>query len=327
MSSPLVSVNMITYNHAPFIAQAIEGVLSQLTNFKFELLIGEDCSTDGTQSIVMDYAHRYPDFIRVVTSDTNVGMTKNHSRTISASTSKYLAFCEGDDFWQRTDKLQLQVDYLEDHPECGLVYSDLDWYYVESKKTIRNFLTVIGKEKLCFPNIEDIVLKKVDIRTCTALVRRDLMAQIIKADPFLHGSGHFKMGDTQLWAEMSLMSELHCIDDSLATYRIQAESATQSEDKVKLMRFWISDSEMYLYLCKKHNLPEYIKNIYQAKWTRTSLQLACYSHDKKLANYIKEKNPHFDFKDWIWYWGACNTLSRFVIISLKKCLGLTIFIK
>lgn len=76
MPEPLVSVKMITYNHAPYIAQAIEGVLMQKTNFLFELVIGEDCSTDGTREIVFEYQKKYPDIIRVITSEHNVGVKK-----------------------------------------------------------------------------------------------------------------------------------------------------------------------------------------------------------------------------------------------------------
>ncbi len=77
MTQPLVSISMLTYNHAPFIAQAIEGVLQQQTNFPFELVIGEDCSTDNTREIVYEYHKKHPDIIRVITSDKNIGETRN----------------------------------------------------------------------------------------------------------------------------------------------------------------------------------------------------------------------------------------------------------
>src|SRR5512137_2891725 len=112
MSEPLVSVSMLTYNHAPYIAQAIEGVLRQKTNFAFELVIGEDCSTDGTREIVLAYAAEFPRVIRVITSERNVGSTKNSWRTFRACVGKYIAWCEGDDYWHDMGKLQLQFDYL-----------------------------------------------------------------------------------------------------------------------------------------------------------------------------------------------------------------------
>src|ERR1700690_2758382 len=113
MKEPLVSVKMITYNHAPYITRAIEGVLQQKTTFPFELIIGEDCSTDGTREIVFAYQKKYPDIIRVITSDKNVGMNINGLRTIKAGKGKYIALCEGDDYWHNPEKLQKKVDFLK----------------------------------------------------------------------------------------------------------------------------------------------------------------------------------------------------------------------
>ncbi len=92
MPAPLVSVKMVTYNHAPFIAQAIEGVLQQKTKFPFELVIGEDCSTDGTRELVFEYQKKHPDIIRVVTSDENVGMKKNGLARFSGLSGKVHCF-------------------------------------------------------------------------------------------------------------------------------------------------------------------------------------------------------------------------------------------
>jgi len=103
---PMVSVVCITYNHGRFIREAIESFLMQETNFKVEILIGEDCSTDGTREIVFDYKKKYPDLIRVITSDPNVGMKANGFRTLNAARGKYIALFEGDDYWEDPYKLE-----------------------------------------------------------------------------------------------------------------------------------------------------------------------------------------------------------------------------
>lgn len=118
--NPLVSVHMITYNHEKFIAQAIEGVLMQRTNFPFELIIGEDCSTDRTREIVVDYANRHPDIVRPILHDNNVGMMRNMKICLQACSGKYTAICEGDDYWIDPLKLQKQVDFLENNPSYTL---------------------------------------------------------------------------------------------------------------------------------------------------------------------------------------------------------------
>ena len=219
MTEPLVSVKMLTYNHAPYIAKSIECTLAQKTNFPFELVIGEDFSTDGTREIVFDYAKRFPDIITVIISNENVGTKKNSIRTNNALNGKYIAWCEGDDYWHCDDKLQKQVDFLEEHSEYGLVCSDCDWHYRQSGITTPAHWKTWGKEIIISPDIIDIVTKKVDIRTCTVLARLNLVNDIQAADFHLHESGYFKMGDTQLWAEISLKSKIHYFDESLATYQ------------------------------------------------------------------------------------------------------------
>ena len=128
-AEPLVSVCMTAYNHAPYIGRAIEGVLSQRTTFAVELVLSDDCSTDGTGAICRDYAARYPDRIRLLTGDVNVGMRANYRRTIEACRGRYVAMCDGDDWWSDPRKLQMQADLLESDPSCGMCYTRASNYY------------------------------------------------------------------------------------------------------------------------------------------------------------------------------------------------------
>jgi glycosyltransferase involved in cell wall biosynthesis len=309
---PLVSVKMITYNHAPFIAQAIEGVIQQKTIFPFELIIGEDCSTDGTREIVLKYQKKYPDIIQVITSENNVGVVKNSYRTRKACRGKYVAFCEGDDYWHNTDKLQKQVDYLENNPKCGLVYSSYNVYHPGSQEKIDDFINYNNWEIPELPGIYDFLEGKFElglsILTCTVMVRRNLYEKIIEADPFLHQSGHFLMGDTQLWAEMSTMADLHYVPESLATHVITDESATRSKDLKKKLRFRISVTELMIYLCNKYNHPTAVRNEYEATWSNLSLRLAFYSRDGELADEVRRRKKTFTWKEWVRYHAAKNSL-------------------
>jgi len=311
MTDPLVSVQMITYNHAPFIVQAIEGVLQQKTNFPFELVIGEDCSTDGTREIVFEYQKKHPDIIRVITSDKNVGAKKNGYRTIKACQGKYIAFCEGDDYWHHPYKLQNQAGYLESHPECGMVFADCDVYYNRSMKLIRNIRYSSGYQSPEKLSIEQI-LGNDKIRrwpwTCTAMIRRDLSEQVIERDPYLHQSAKFPLGDVQLWAELALISEVVYIPECLATYRIVDESATHNADPRKLLLFWISLSEMELYLCDKHKLSENIRRKAELIWLDKSLQLAFHDRNGQLALEVKKKKQRFTWIEWLRYCGARNAV-------------------
>lgn len=114
--SPLVSVATIAYNVEKFLPAAIESVLQQRTNFKVELVIGEDCSTDDTREIALKYQERYPHIIRVLQHEKNLGLTPNSVATQNACRGKYIALLDGDDYWTDSFKLQKQVDFLEKNP-------------------------------------------------------------------------------------------------------------------------------------------------------------------------------------------------------------------
>lgn len=114
---PLVSVGILTYNHEKYIAEAIESVLRQKVNFKYEIVIAEDCSTDNTRNIVIEYQKKYPDIIRLILQPHNVGMQENSNILRRACRGFYRANLEGDDYWAVDDKLQQQVDFLEMHPD------------------------------------------------------------------------------------------------------------------------------------------------------------------------------------------------------------------
>ncbi|MBX2966275.1 MAG: glycosyltransferase [Cyclobacteriaceae bacterium] len=112
---------MLAYNHEHYIAQAIQSILDQKTDLDYELVIGEDCSTDNTRVIINDFKDRYPDKINVIENTTNVGMHENFLRTLFSCRGKYLCLCEGDDYWINPDKLNLQYQFLESNPGYALV--------------------------------------------------------------------------------------------------------------------------------------------------------------------------------------------------------------
>jgi hypothetical protein len=126
---PLVSVVLRTYEHAPFVAQAIESVLVQVAPFEFELVIGEDCSTDGTREIVERYAERHPELIRAVLPARNLGHGAILERALEAAGGRFIAYLDGDDYWTSAAKLRRQVAYLEEHEECASCFHDVSLIY------------------------------------------------------------------------------------------------------------------------------------------------------------------------------------------------------
>ena len=120
---PLVSVAVITYNHGKFIGECLDGILMQKTTFDFEIVVAEDCSTDDTRKVIRAYEQKYPNIIRGIYQDKNVGGVRNaYEYCYPSLRGKYIALCEGDDFWTDPEKLQKQVDFLEQHPDYVLSF-------------------------------------------------------------------------------------------------------------------------------------------------------------------------------------------------------------
>jgi len=122
-TTPTVSISCVTYNHENFIARALDSFLSQKTNFEFEIVIGDDASTDSTLQVVRKYARAHPNKIRVLESKVNQGMHKNGASVLKSCRGKFVAICDGDDYWCDVNKLQLQHDVLSQGDGTVLVYS------------------------------------------------------------------------------------------------------------------------------------------------------------------------------------------------------------
>lgn len=266
---PLVSVCIITYNHEKFIREAIEGVLMQQTDFSVELVIGEDCSADSTREICLEYQRKYPDVIHLLLSDHNLGMHGNFFYTLNNCKGKYIALCEGDDYWIDPLKLQKQVNFLESHPTYGLSHTEADILWQENQKTEENInRTARIHNEACYSGkqlCEAILTGKYVLRTPSVVMRKELCMEVLKKDPFLFSS-HFLMGDTPLWLELSRICNFHYLPESTVVYRRNFGSVSRQTDLKKQLRFRLSGAELRMYFSSKYKLnPEIahrIKNYY-----------------------------------------------------------------
>lgn len=185
-----VSACIIAYNHENYIIDCLEGALSQKVNFDYEIVIGEDKSTDATLKICEEYASRYPDKIRLIKRDVNLGMIGNWVDTIKSCKGIYIAICEGDDYWTDPLKLQKQVDFLEANPEFSLCFTDYQEFYENKKKYGHPELIKKYKERDTFTS-NDIILNNF-IPTLTVLFRNRqgilnyIKEEFFPADWFIH---------------------------------------------------------------------------------------------------------------------------------------------
>lgn len=149
-----VSVALITYNHEAFIEESLQGALNQNAPFEYEIVIGEDCSTDNTRDILVEYHRKYPDKIRLILHQQNQGATKNFVTTIQACRGEYIALLEGDDYWISPDKLRVQAEFLDTHPETAFCFTDTLALDNETGKIIRR--VGFPQEKDCY-DLDDLL--------------------------------------------------------------------------------------------------------------------------------------------------------------------------
>jgi glycosyltransferase involved in cell wall biosynthesis len=133
-----VSVLIITYNHEPFIAQALDSALMQYVDFAYEIVVGEDCSRDRTREIVRDYQKRYPDRIRLLLPERNIGARANFIQALHACRGEYVAWLDGDDYWTSPHKLQKQADVLDRHPLYAMCFHNVVRWHEDGSKPLEN---------------------------------------------------------------------------------------------------------------------------------------------------------------------------------------------
>ena len=141
VQNPKVSVVIITYNQEKYIAQAIESIVCQKTIFPFEVIIAEDCSTDSTRNVCVDYQKQYPNLIRLILHEKNLGLIDNYKSALKECKGEYIAECGGDDFWCDEYKLQKHVDYMDKHDDVVVTYHDAKSIDMSDKILSQSFLT------------------------------------------------------------------------------------------------------------------------------------------------------------------------------------------
>lgn len=212
----IVSICCITYNHEKYLAKAIEGFLMQKTNFQFEIIIGEDYSTDATRNIIENYRLKHPS-IQVITSESNVGAMQNEVRVQQLAKGKYVAMCEGDDYWTDPYKLQKQVDFLEKNHQ----YIICSHY----SKVVNGQDQLIYQDANLIPleyTYEDILNgNKGETRTCSLMIRN---THAIKQLRYQEWYSRCNAGDrfVKLFATAVTGKKIYVLPEIMSCYRVHS---------------------------------------------------------------------------------------------------------
>ena len=241
MSKNVVSIWMVTYNHEPYIAKAIDSVLMQETSFDFHLFIGEDCSTDCTLNICKDYAEKYPDKITLFANEQNIGATNNGQIIYKAcfeSGAKYIAMLEGDDYWIDPHKLQKQVDILEKEENIYLVGSNAYILRNNVAELYSDYRDFSGYKVL---NSKDLICPVLRLHTSTFVFRN------IKISNEWYENTSIFNGDFVILFSCFLKGKIVTIKDYTSTYRDNPAGVSSIQTKY-------SNSKSYIELFEKFNL-------------------------------------------------------------------------
>lgn len=235
MVQPMISVLMITYNHERFIEAAVNSVLSQQTDYPFELVIGEDHSPDTTGKKVDQLAAAFPHIIKVVRGETNIGVAANFCRTFRVCSGKYMAILDGDDFWTDPLKLQKQVSFMEANPDYGFVHADVNHYYEDSGKTepcVNKTKGLHVPDGNLFPEL--VKPQPLFIKTATVCFRKELASAF---DLERAECENWPLIDMPLWMDITQQTKAHYSDEVFATYRLLTESASRTQSPQKKLAY------------------------------------------------------------------------------------------
>ena len=217
-SEPIfVTILCLTYNHESYIRQCLDGFVMQQTNFRFEAIVHDDASTDSTTDIIREYAEKYPDIIKPIYETENQYSKHDGSlrRIMTAAVhGKYIALCEGDDYWTDPLKLQKQVDILENNDNCSLVISN---GIIRNERTsINRVINPLGRIQTGF--VDDSILLKESgglIPTCSMMYR----SSDINMPEFFHQA---PVGDRPLRMWLILRGKSFYFNEAMVTYRAQS---------------------------------------------------------------------------------------------------------
>lgn len=238
-----ITVIVVTYNQAETIGRTLDSILSQETDASFEIVIGDDCSTDKSEAICRKYAAQYPEIIKYYRRDRNMGVVKNYFQCIEDAHGNYLTDCAGDDYWIDSSKLQRQYEIMKKNPEVSLIHTD--WRYVD--KDCKNIMASdlfrnIDRDKMKIYEPWELTKWILNhdprgmIHLCTAMYRRDMILEELRKNPELFISDDYRCEDFQILIALSTKGKIVYLPGVTLHYSVYEGSISHDIDPEKI--FW-----------------------------------------------------------------------------------------
>ena len=232
---PLVSVCVVTYQHRKFIRQCLEGIVSQNTNFYFEVIIGDDGSVDGTSEICQEFQRKYPELIKLTIYDRSIDRSDygsspgryNGMHTLAQAKGKYIAMCEGDDYWTDTTKLQQQIDFLEQNPDFSICFHSVA--VDNGNGLFKDTITTVKKSESSL----------FDLASGNYIHTPSVIYRNLFPERFPECFYKMAAGDYFLHLYLAQTGKIKYIDKVMAAYRVHEDSYWSSKPQLERTLLWM----------------------------------------------------------------------------------------
>lgn len=242
MKTPYVSVVMTSYNREKYIGQAIDSILAQECKFPFEIIIGDDCSTDNSRELLLSYKEKHPDIFVLNLHKTNQGFGVNWASTCKLARGKYIAFCDDDDYWCEPAHMQSLADYLDAHENCGIVYANR-WILdvATDTKTLANAKLPDNEDKLDY-----MLHRGYPILFSASMIRKSLMDKYVDLDAFIRLK--FPIQDFPTAVLLAPHCDFHYMEQPTVVYRSYAGSMSKPQEYETIVHKYTQEKIMNEYL-------------------------------------------------------------------------------
>lgn len=301
-----ISVVVLTYNQEKTIVQTLNNILNQKHTYKYEVIIGEDSSLDGTRAICMEYVSRYPDIIKLMPAAPNKGVLKNYRDVLYACKGKYVFCCAGDDHWCNDTKISMQVDFMEANPEYGVTYTDYSLLYSNTGRVIKN---CYQQWKLPFYEgfVYDNLIRGNFITAGTVAFQRDLFFRYVELDVFIKQG--YLMEDYPTWLTLSQYTKFKFFPAATLMYRHAFGSLSNNKNWQKVDLFQKSVFRIKLDFLEKTPIASITKKQLSENYNRECF-LSIFPHNKKEARKYINSFQSLTVND---------TIKKFISIVIFSC--------